>query len=73
MFRYQGNYFLNIGKIFIDGFMDGEAVDGLADRKYMLENFELHQCQILEILKISIIDSISILGSRRTETCASCN
>jgi hypothetical protein len=42
MFRHQGNYFLNIGMIFIDGFMDGEAVDGLADRKYMLENFELH-------------------------------
>jgi hypothetical protein len=42
MFRRQENYFLNTGEVFIDGFMDGEAVNGLADGKYMLETFELH-------------------------------
>jgi hypothetical protein len=42
LFRCQGNYFLNIGEIFLDGFMDSEAVDGLEKGKYMSETFELH-------------------------------
>lgn len=42
IFHREGDHFLNLGDTFIDGFMNGEATDGISDGKYKLQTFELH-------------------------------
>jgi hypothetical protein len=40
--RREGEHYVLIGEVFLDGFMNGEAVVGLRGGEFVLETFEIH-------------------------------
>jgi len=40
--RPKGRHFIFIGECYIHGLMFGEAIDGLRDGKFFVEEFDLH-------------------------------
>ncbi len=40
--RPQDGHFTLIGEAYVEEFMNGEAIAGLAEEKYSLKNFEIH-------------------------------